>query len=122
MLLVGNIALISGVAMLLVHVSAGHELTTRPFIALVAGSIIAMLGYRVASGSFGGASQVPHFGAALGAFTFLASLPLALARGQRLPSAGHLWPCTLVSMLVIASWYFRARRRKRRRPAAGTSA
>ncbi len=115
-MVLGTIAMATGLTLLAVAFAWSRPYTQRPLIGVAVGVLSAIIGYRLASGQWTWASQAVHHAAALSGLVLLGIVLRARLSEGPMPPAVRLALLTVGSLVVLASWLWRARRRQRRPP------
>ena len=113
LILLGTLFSAFGLAYLATYLVYGWPNTPIRCIAgIFVGAAIGPLGYRLASGTWFGSTQVAHRAAALGGVIFIALTFRLLmnASSAAIPQSG--WLMCGLALTAVTTWYIRARARK----------
>lgn len=81
----------------------------------VLGVGVGLLGYRLATGTWSGSTQIPHRAAALAGIFFLAITCRLYLKTSGPSTTQTGWLLSGFSLVAVATWYIRARGRRRSR-------
>lgn len=117
LVLLGTSGMTGGLAFLAIRFGWDHPFSERPLIGILLSCVLGLMGYRAASGHWAGSSQMPHRAMALASFVFLVGLLGIRLERHPIPATPRISGLAAGSVVLIASWYWRAGRQRRRRAA-----
>ena len=114
LLIFGHISIAVGLGFLAAALTWNRLPIGRPLVGAVLGTLVASIGYRMARGNWEGAPVVLYYGAVLGSIYYLAMVAKAITGRYLGPSIPRLAVFVSLSVVLIVSWLWRARGRRRK--------